>query len=138
MKLITKDTDYAIRALQCIAVNKNKNITVCGLSEKLSMPRSFLRKILQILSKKGILKSCKGKGGGFCLNISASEISVLALIEIFQGPFQLSEHVFNGRKCPDSMGCYFKKRLDAIQKRTVKELSSITIAKIINNKKKGH
>ena len=39
LKLINRDTDYAIRALQSIAVNKNKNVTVCGLSENLNMPR---------------------------------------------------------------------------------------------------
>ncbi len=135
MKLITKDTDYAIRALQCIAANKNKIVTVCGLSEKLCMPRSFLRKILQILNKKGVLKSCKGKGGGFCLNMSPSKINVLALIEIFQGPFHLCEHVFQGRNCPDSRSCYFKKRLDGLEEKAAKELSLITIAKIIKNRK---
>ncbi|MCG2712266.1 MAG: Rrf2 family transcriptional regulator [Candidatus Omnitrophica bacterium] len=134
--MITKDTDYAIRALQCIAVKKNKIVTVCELSEKLGMPCSFLRKILQILNKKGILQSCKGRGGGFCLNIPVNKISVLALMEIFQGPFHLYEHVFKGKNCPDIRGCYLKKRLDAIQKKTAKELSSISIAKIIKNKKK--
>ncbi len=137
VKLITKDTDYALRSLQCIAANKNKTVTVCGLSEKLGMPRSFLRKILQMLNKKGILKSCKGKGGGFCLNMPASRISVLALIEIFQGPFHLCEHVFKGKNCPEARDCYFKKRLDHIEEKTAKELNSITIAKIIKNKKKG-
>ena len=134
MKLITKDTDYAIRALQCIAVHKDQNVTVCGLSEKLNMPRSFLRKILQILNKEGILKSCKGKGGGFCLKVSPERISVFNLMEIFQGPFHLCEHIFKGRSCPDVRGCYFKKRLDGIQEKTAKELRSITIAKIIKNR----
>ena len=66
----------------------------------------------------------------------ANKISVLALIEIFQGPFHLNEHVFKGRNCPDIRSCYFKKRLDLLQEKTAKELSSITIAKIIKNKKK--
>ena len=134
MKLITKDTDYAIRALQCIAVNKHKNITVCGLSEKLNMPLSFLRKILQTLNKKGILKSCKGNGGGFCLRIPPNKISVLELMEIFQGHFYLSGHVFKGRNCPDIRGCYLKKRLDGIQEKTARELSEITIGKIIRKR----
>ncbi len=135
LKLITRDTDYAIRALGCIAGTKGSSVAVSGLARKLNMPRSFLRKILQILNKKGILKSCKGRGGGFSLNMPANKISVLVLMEIFQGPFSLSEHIFKGRNCPNVRNCYFKKRLDALQKKTERELSSITIDKIIKNKK---
>lgn len=135
MKLITRDTDYAIRALQCIALNKEKNMTVCGLSKCLDMPHSFLRKILQILNKKGILKSCKGKGGGFCLNVPPGKINVFEIVEIFQGPFSLCEHVFKGRDCPEIQGCYFKKRLDNIQEKIARELKSITIGKIMKNRR---
>ncbi|MBU1043970.1 MAG: Rrf2 family transcriptional regulator [Candidatus Omnitrophica bacterium] len=130
MKLITKQTDYAIRALGCIAKSKDAIITVCGLAESLDMPQSFLRKILQRLNTKGILKSSKGKGGGFVLNINPAKISVLQLVEIFQGEFKLSEHVFKGKICPVIKTCYFKNRLDKIEKDVKKQLQLITIKKI--------
>ena len=57
MKLITRDTDYAIRALSCIAADKEKVYTVTELTKSLDVPRPFLRKILQILNHKGLLKS---------------------------------------------------------------------------------
>lgn len=135
MNLITRDTDYAIRALQCIVANKKKIVTVSELFEKLDMPRVFLRKILQILNKKGILKSCKGKGGGFLLNVPPKRISVLALMKIFQGRFYICKHLFKGRNCPEVKRCYLKIRLDILEKKIAKELSSITIAKMIRNKK---
>ncbi|MBU1086143.1 MAG: Rrf2 family transcriptional regulator [Candidatus Omnitrophica bacterium] len=132
MKLITKNTDYAIRALGCIAKSKDTIITVSGLAESLDMPQSFLRKILQRLNAKGILKSSKGKGGGFALNINPAKISVLQLVEIFQGEFKLSEHVFKGKICPVIKICYFKSRLDMIEKDVKKQLHLITIKKITN------
>ncbi|MFH1063360.1 MAG: Rrf2 family transcriptional regulator [Candidatus Omnitrophota bacterium] len=130
MKLITKHTDYAIRALGCIAKNKDELITVFGLSEKLDMPQSFLRKILQRLNKKGILKSYKGKGGGFLLNVNPRKITVFQLMEIFQGEFKINEHVFKGKVCPVIKICYFKKKLDIIESNLKKQLESITIEKI--------
>ena len=84
LKLITRDTDYAIKALKCIAAKRSETMSVSGLSKRLEMPRSFLRKILQLLNKKGVLKSSKGKGGGFSLNMPADAISVFSLVEIFQ------------------------------------------------------
>jgi Rrf2 family transcriptional regulator, iron-sulfur cluster assembly transcription factor len=130
VKLITKYTDYAIRALGCIAQTKDEIVTVSGLSEKLDMPQSFLRKILQQLNKKGILKSYKGKGGGFSLKINPAKITVFQLVEIFQGEFKLNEHVFKGKICPVIKTCYFKKKLDIIESKVRKQLQLITIKKI--------
>ena len=68
MKLITRDTDYAIRAITYMAKHKESRVSVKELVKNLKVPRPFLRKILQVLDKKGLLRSYKGKGGGFLLN----------------------------------------------------------------------
>ena len=67
MKLINRDTDYAVRALSYILRRKDKIVTAAELVRELDMPRPFLRKILQSLNKNGFLKSQRGKGGGFIL-----------------------------------------------------------------------
>jgi Rrf2 family protein len=137
LKLITKETDYAIRALGCISLNSSDVLTVSGLSKELDMPKCFLRKILQQLNKKGILKSYKGKGGGFVLNVDPAGISVLEIMEIFQGRFRLSEHVFQGRICPIIKACHFKQRLDKIEASVKKQLESITIKQLTSKNRKG-
>ncbi len=134
MKLITRDTDYAIRALSCIAASEGGMITVSRLSDELNIPRPFLRKIFQTLNKAGLLKSFKGKGGGFALIEKPGKITVFDLVEIFQGPFQLSDHTFKGDVCSYTELCYLKKKLDDVEKDVVKELKSITIASLV---KKG-
>ena len=134
MKLITRDTDYAIRALSCIAGSETGMTTVAALSDELDIPRPFLRKIFQILNKAGLLKSFKGKGGGFSLIEKPGKITVFDLVEIFQGPFQISEHTFKGEACPRIKLCYLKKKLDNIEDGVMKELKSITIASLL---KKG-
>lgn len=130
--MITRDTDYAIRALSCILGSGKNLVTVSGLSELLDIPKPFLRKILQILNKKGLLKSSKGKGGGFSLMAKAEDINILELVEIFQGPFQLSEHIFKGKKCPNIQTCDLKKRLDKISDHVSRELKAITIKDLIS------
>jgi Rrf2 family protein len=132
MKLITRDTDYAIRALCYIAKNKNALVSVSQLVKELSMPRPFLRKILQVLNRKKFLRSYKGLGGGFKLNIPAEKIFLLGLMEVFQGPCRLSEHTFKNTLCPHTRRCRLKKRLDAIEKYVIKNLKDISIFSIIN------
>ncbi|MCX5702041.1 MAG: hypothetical protein NTW64_03570 [Candidatus Omnitrophica bacterium] len=63
MKLITRDTDYAIRALCYIAKNKNEIISVRELVTKLKIPRPFLRKgqfkLSECLFKKEVCPNTK-------------------------------------------------------------------------------
>ena len=131
MKLLTRDTDYAVRALTSIAGSKDVMFTVSDLAEKLDIPRPFLRKILQILNKRGLLKSYKGKGGGFSLVVDPNKINIFALIETFQGPFTLCEHVFKGKTCPNIKTCYLKDKLDDIEESLVKSLRSITVKSMV-------
>ncbi|HNX91450.1 MAG TPA: Rrf2 family transcriptional regulator [Candidatus Omnitrophota bacterium] len=131
MKLITRDTDYAIRAIACIAGNKGKVTTVGALSEKLHMPRPFLRKLLQVLNKKGVLSSQKGKGGGFMLVVPIEDIKLTDIMEIFQGPFRLNEHVFKKRACPNVCECALKKKIDEIESRVYEELRAIDLGVMI-------
>lgn len=130
MKLITRDTDYAIRALCCIAGSKKKGASVSELVKELNIPRPFLRKILQILTKTGLLESRKGKGGGFVLAADVKDINVFNLIEIFQGPFQLSEHIFKGKECPLIKRCVLKGKLDRIEKDVISSLKRMTVASL--------
>jgi len=131
MKLITRDTDYAIRALCFIAKNEGRIVSVSGLVKAVGVPRPFIRKILQILNKKGLLISYKGKGGGFRLNRVPVDMNVLELIEAFQGPFELSEHKFKGRACLYIKKCRLREKICKIEKQLAIKLRNITIASLI-------
>jgi Rrf2 family protein len=131
MKLITRDTDYALRALGFIAKHNKEIITVSELVEELKIPRPFLRKILQILNKKGILKSNKGPGGGFILVKPPQEIFLFDLMEIFQGKFSLNECLFKKMICPDKSRCVLRKRINNIEKYVVTELEAITVGALL-------
>lgn len=131
IKLLTRDTDYAIRALCFAAKHKKKIISASELTKNLKIPRQFLRKILQILSKNNVLKSYKGKSGGFTLHMRPNEISLIYILNIFQGPLRLNECLFKKRICSDVKTCILKKRMDAIEKYVISKLKSITVANLI-------
>lgn len=135
MNLITRNTDYAIRAL-CYIVKSNKDIvSVKELVEGLKMPRPFLRKVLQELNKKGILRSYKGKNGGFVLATRPEKIYIGKLIEIFQGPIKFQEHTFKKEICPEIESCVLKKKIDAMEKYTISRLNSLSIASLLKTGK---
>ncbi len=134
MKLITRNTDYAVRALCCIAEQKQEVISANQIVKHSDIPRPFSRKILQILNKEGLLNSYRGKGGGFTLTLPPEKISLVNVMEIFQGPIKLNECKFKKSDCPHTSDCLLKKKIDEIEKEVIVKLKAITIASII---KKG-
>ena len=130
MKLITRDTDYAVRALCHIAGHRLKMVSASELVKELKMPRPFLRKILQCLTNADILVSYKGKNGGFSLNRKPEQIHLVDLITIFQGQLTLNECFFKKKLCPNRPSCPLKNKIAAIEDFVVKELSTISIAEL--------
>jgi Rrf2 family protein len=99
--------------------------------DKLKIPRPFLRKILQQLNQQGLLKSSKGQGGGFRLAVSAEKISLVDLMEIFQGDFRLNECLFKKKSCPRQNSCGLKKKIDQIEGKVMRLLEKITLASLL-------
>jgi len=136
MKLITRDTDYSIRALTYIARNKDRIVSITELVKELDIPKPFLRKILQLLSTSGVLKSYKGKNGGFELAIKPEKIRLLDLMEIFQGKFKLSECLFKKKICPNQISCKLREQLDSLEELVENKVKEITLASLLNLDKK--
>lgn len=130
MKLITRNTDYSIRALIHIARNKDRIVSITELVKELDVPRPFLRKILQLLSINGILKSYKGKNGGFKLAKDPGQIYLLTLMETFQGKFKLTECLFKKKICPNQISCKLRAQLDSLEELVENKIKEITLAQL--------
>jgi len=82
--LITRASEYAILSL--IVLSKASSpMDSETLSKQLSIPKSFLAKILQSLAKNGILKSHRGVKGGFALLLEAKDINMLQIMSCVEG-----------------------------------------------------
>ncbi len=131
MKLLTRNTDYAVRAICYLASHDKEVVAVPALVKALKIPKPFLRKILQILNKEGVICSQKGIGGGFLLAKPAGKIFLVDLIRIFQGPVKLNECVLQKKICPNIKTCPLKKKIVNIERHVAKELNAITIGSLV-------
>jgi Rrf2 family protein len=119
-----------MRALCYIAEEDKEFVSAAEMVEELKIPRPFLRKILQILSGEGLLKSTKGQGGGFSLAYPKEKVLLTDLIRIFQNTIQLNECVFKKRICPNRSTCMLKKEIDSIEQDVLKRLHGISVASL--------
>lgn len=131
MHLINRETDYAVRALCCLARQRRAIVPVARLCAESHAPRPYLRRILQTLAKVGILESFRGKGGGFRFRKSASQIRLADVMAIFQGSPDFTRCGFRNQVCPRRGTCPLRKKIKEIEQRVFAELRATTIASLV-------
>ena len=96
--LLTKKSEYALLSLISIAKgNEAKNVD--ELSRELNISKSFLAKIMQNLAKQNLVISHRGVNGGFALNKSWENITIL---EIVVAAEEKTPSVFECSPSPDN------------------------------------
>lgn len=131
MKILNRDTDYAVRALVYMAKSPKQLISVKTLVDELHIPRAFSRRLLQVLSREGILQSSKGKGGGFRFKKSPAKVKLKDLVKIFQPGFIETKCIFKKKVCPDRATCPLRHKIRGIEKKVISELAAVSIADLI-------
>jgi Rrf2 family protein len=98
--------EYAIRAMLHLAGEEsNKNIQIQDISKKWDIPENFLRKIIPLLAKAGLVMSVRGSGGGIKLGKSSEKITALDVIEAVEGKIFLNKCLFSDDICDRSDWC---------------------------------
>ncbi len=92
MRLSTK-TRYGLRILLQIALDcegkRNSSVKGKTIAEKQDISEAYLEQIMIPLKSEGFVKTVRGCHGGYALNREPSQVSVLDLIELFEGRIQL-------------------------------------------------
>ena len=131
MNLLTRNTDYAVRALIHMAGKGPERVSATALERDLRLPRPFMRKILQTLQKAGYLTSVKGMNGGFALAMPAGRIRLVDLMALFQGPVSLGECLFKKKLCACVKTCPLRREIKQIETMALGHLRRVTVASLM-------
>ena len=99
--MLSATCKYGIRAVIFIASqhDQRSNAGLKLIADELKVPQPYLAKILQTLSRRKILKSAKGPHGGFCLQASVAELTLMDIIEAIDGGDFFDSCYVTGQKC---------------------------------------
>lgn len=106
--MFSKTVEYALRAmvhlLECDRAGQGLQ-TVDQIALRTQVPLSYLSKVLQNLTRAGLITSTRGSGGGFRLAASANNITIYEVVQtvdpierINSCPLALAAH--SGQLCP--------------------------------------
>jgi Rrf2 family protein len=91
---LTRAADYAIRVMIHLAgLPPETRASRTQLAQAAECPEQFLSKVLQNLTRAGLVISHRGNTGGFELPRSRRDASLLEVVEAIEGPIQLNDCV---------------------------------------------
>ena len=128
---ITRQTDYATRCVLHLSRMKERVLVVDDIARVMDIPKSFLAKILQRLTKAGIVKSSRGIKGGFQLAKKPGQISLLDVIEAIQGPAGMNRCAINKFTCKFSNTCTVHPIWVELRRKVEQHLEKITFQKLL-------
>ncbi|KAB2926312.1 MAG: Rrf2 family transcriptional regulator [Bacteroidetes bacterium] len=98
--------EYAVRMLMAMGTAEPGAIfNIRAIAQLYGIPEKYLRKIVPLLTKQGILLSKKGNRGGIALARPADSISLLDIIMAVDGDIFLNRCTFSETFCHRTPWC---------------------------------
>jgi Rrf2 family protein len=128
MLKLTKKADYGLIAMRHLA--QHADLGSCSakdLAETYNMPQEALAKILQRLSKAGLLLSQFGTNGGYTLARDPRTISAFEVIRAIDGPLFITSCSTTTSDCDQSHRCTVREPLRKVSRSIEEVLGRLTI-----------
>lgn len=137
MKLSTKSR-YGLRILVQIAAESETRTAVKGkaIAGGQNISEAYLEQIMIPLKNAGLVKTVRGCNGGYALNRKPENITVLDVVELFEGKVQFVKCVGEEGACERSGTCTVSAVWKHLSEVIRKEASQITLAELAEKEKK--
>ncbi len=133
---LSKGAEYAIRGMLHLSLQPKGKVTyIDEIASAQGVPKAYLAKIFQFLSKKGFLKSTRGAGGGFMLAKDPAKITLLDVIEAMEGPIHLNDCLIHRDFCERVDTCPVHDVWRDAQEKFLESLSACTFEKLASSPK---
>jgi len=132
--IYTGSAKYAIRAMVRLAIEEGTGqpVSAAKVAEAEQVPPYYLAKVLQDLSRAGLLNSARGRGGGFCLSRPADEITLMEVVSAVEDPYRLErECVLGIETCGDEAPCPMHETWKAFRDSALEAMRTLTLALMV-------
>lgn len=139
--MLSQKCKYALQALLVLAREPNDDLLlVSDIADRENLPKKFLEAILLELNRNGMVRSRRGRGGGYALAKPADLITFGQVVRIMDGPLAplscVSVNYY--RKCDDckdEQTCEIRKVMRRVRDAIAHELDGTSLADALVNGK---
>jgi Rrf2 family protein len=130
--MLSRSCVHAIRAVVVLAgLPPDAYCGTTAIAESTGAPRNYLGKLLLQLSRRGLVESQKGLGGGFRLAMSPDRITLHDVVESIEDVTRWKECAFGGKQCTDETPCPLHDRWGAVRTAYLSLLKDTSIAELV-------
>ncbi len=130
--MLSQTAEYALRTVLFIAGHADEGPARAEeMAGSLKIPRNYLSKTLHRLVQGGILSSTRGRGGGFILAKDAREISLLAVVGLFDQIEPRRQCLLGRPTCSDDHACDAHAAWKDVSGRVAKFFTNTSVADLI-------
>lgn len=131
MKLTTY-TDYALRALMFLAVNRDRLVTIQDIADLHGIAKNHLTKVVHQLGLLGLVETVRGRNGGLRLGCEPSEINLGEVVRQTETDFNMAECFdVSNVSCAYSSACTLKNVLSAATVAYLDVLDGVTLDQLV-------
>jgi Rrf2 family nitric oxide-sensitive transcriptional repressor len=134
---LTDYTDYSLRVLLFLAVNKDALSTIQDISDAYGISKNHLMKVVQQLGELGWIETVRGRNGGLRLNERSLNLSVGDVVRATESDFALvgcfERDGAKQRPCVIEPHCRLKHVFESAQRAFLAELDRHTIDELIKS-----
>jgi Rrf2 family protein len=117
----------AVHAVTYLAAHMEETVSVKRMAGAFKRSEAHLSKVLQQLSRHGLVRGTRGPHGGFRLAALAEETSLLQVVEAMEGPLRVHTCLFDPPVC-DGTACVFGDVLEESDRRFIEFLAATSVA----------
>jgi Rrf2 family protein len=135
--MLSQKCKYALQALLVLAKENSDNLLlVSDIAERENLPKKFLEAILLELNRNGLVRSRRGRGGGYALAKPADLITFGQVVRIMDGPLAplacVSVNYYRRcDECHDEQTCEIRKVMRRVRDAIAAELDGTSLAKAL-------
>jgi len=133
--MLSNSVKYAIKAVLFLSVNsRNKKITqVKDIAQSIKVPRPYIAKLLQELSRQKLISSKRGPRGGFYLSADNMNEPLINIVVAIDGEKRLHSCVLELEKCNLDAPCPMHHIVYPTKSKFIEYLTSETIGTFSKN-----
>lgn len=102
---VTRQGDYAVRAVLALATKPGEVVTTREIARSMDIPEAFLVKVVKALVKAGIVESVRGSRGGLKLAGRPEDLTLRHVLEAMEGPLVLNQCLLRPGACDRQPRC---------------------------------
>lgn len=134
--MLSNSTKYAIKGVLYLALNSDEGhkVLVRDIFEVVHVPEAYLAKLLQELSRQGVISSTRGAKGGFYLSEQDRKRSLMDIVKVIDGERRVNSCVMGIHNCDMDNPCVLHKLVGANKSKFIKVLENTTILDLVEGR----